>query len=175
MSNERHTQHKPSSMGKNTNIPLLFEPKLQDGISLCPPPSPDAAADSEPLVQHCKGMEPHNYIDIESDSCSECEYIGGVNVDSSDSNYKPGDLDWGTELTDDTFLELSGDELEENMHMLKAECAVEADLLIQTTAFEKITTGVSSAAWKRPRKTKDLDTMASCSEHMSGEVSELGL
>ncbi|KIK40799.1 hypothetical protein CY34DRAFT_86617 [Suillus luteus UH-Slu-Lm8-n1] len=120
-------------------------------------------------------MEPHNYIDIESDSCSECEYTGRVNVDSFDSDYEPGDLDWGTELTDDTFLELSGDELEENMHMLKAECAVEADLLTQTTAFKKIATGISSAAWKRPRKTKDLDTMASCSEHMSGEVSELEL
>ncbi|KAG2157051.1 hypothetical protein DEU56DRAFT_750251 [Suillus clintonianus] len=71
-------------------------------------------------------------------------------------DYEPGDLDWETELTDDTLLELSGDKLEENMCMLQAECTVEADVLTQTTAFEKIAAGVSSAAWKKAEKDQGL-------------------
>ncbi|KAG1890509.1 uncharacterized protein F5891DRAFT_987041 [Suillus fuscotomentosus] len=121
-----------------------------------PSPSPEAVDDSEPLIQQCEDTEPHDYFVIESDSCSECEYTGGVNVDSSDSDYKPGDLDWETELTDDTLSELSGDELEENMRMLQAESAIEADLLAQPAAFEKIAMGVSSAAWKKAEKNRGL-------------------
>ncbi|KAG1833186.1 hypothetical protein EV424DRAFT_1533308 [Suillus variegatus] len=158
MSNERCAQHKPSSMGKKHQYSTAARARTARWNLTVPPPSPEAAADSEPPVQHCEDTEPHNYIDIESDSCSECEYTGGVNVDSSDSDYEPqaGDLDWETELTDDTLLELSGDELEENMRMLQAGCAVEADLLTQTTAFEKIAAGVSSAAWKKAEKDRGL-------------------
>jgi len=101
-------------------------------------------------------MEAHDYIAIESDSCPECEYTGGVNVDNSNSDYRPGDLDWETELIDDTLSELSGDELEQNMCMLQAESAAEAVLLTKPTAFEKIVTGVSSTTWKRAEKTRGL-------------------
>jgi len=121
-----------------------------------PSPSPEAAVAAEPPIQQCEDTEPHHCIVIESDSCSECEYTVGVNVDSSDSDYEPGDWDLETELTDDTLSELSGDELEHNMHMLQAESAVEADLLTQPTAFEKIATGVSSAAWKKAEKNRGL-------------------
>ncbi|KAG1732058.1 hypothetical protein EDB19DRAFT_1599687, partial [Suillus lakei] len=84
----------------------------------------------------------------------ECEYTGGVNVDSSDSAYEPGDLDWETKLTDDTLSELLGDELERKMCILEAKSAIEADLLTQPTAFEKIATGVSSIAWKKAEKNR---------------------
>lgn len=36
------------------------------------PPSP---------FQRCEDAEPHDIIVIESDSCSECDYTGGVGVD----------------------------------------------------------------------------------------------
>ncbi|KAG1794027.1 hypothetical protein EV424DRAFT_1285870, partial [Suillus variegatus] len=86
----------------------------------------------------------------------ECEYTGGVNVDSSNSDYKPGDLDWETELTDDTLSELSGDELEQNMCILQAKSAAEAVQLTKPTAFEKIATGVSHATWKKAKKNRGL-------------------
>jgi hypothetical protein len=33
----------------------------------------------------------------------ECEYAGGVEAGNSDSDYKPGDLDWETDLIADTY------------------------------------------------------------------------
>jgi len=55
--------------------------------------------------------EPHDIIVIESDSCSECDYTGGVGVNNSDSD-TPENSDWETDLTADSLLELSGDEVE---------------------------------------------------------------
>ena len=99
--------------------------------------------------------EPHDIIVIESDSCSECDYTGGVGVNNSDSD-TPENSDWETDLTGDSLSELSGDELEQNLCMLQTESEPDSELPTKPTAFEKIATGASMAAWKRAERNRGL-------------------
>jgi hypothetical protein len=97
--------------------------------------------------------EQRNFIVVELDSCSECDYTGGANVDGSncDNDYQQqGDLDWETNLTVDTVSELSGDELEDNLCMLWNEKSIaDAEKLGKPAVFEKLATAASSREWEK--------------------------
>jgi hypothetical protein len=140
------------------NQPQSYNSEDEQVIPLSNPPTPSA----EPFHQ-CTGSEllnsvtKYNFLDVEPDSCSECEYMGGVDVDDSDTDREDGQLEWETESTADTLSEFSGDELEENLRMLKGQSTVEAEVPMQPTgAFNEIMVGVSSTVWKKAERNRQL-------------------
>lgn len=138
--------------------PQSYNNEDKQVIPLSNPPTPSA----EPFHQ-CAGSElpnsvtEYNFIDVEPDSCSECEYMGGVDADDSDTGCEDGQLEWETESTADTLSEFSGDKLEENLRMLKGQSTAETEVLMKPTdAFNEIMAGASSMVWKKAERNQQL-------------------
>ena len=95
-----------------------------------------------------------------SSTDSECEYTGGVDVnDTSDGEYEEsGDSAemWGSESdSDDSLVELEGEELVKNLQALWVEVEAEIAQLVPT-AFECISRPVPVDEWKKVEQNRNL-------------------
>lgn len=95
---------------------------------------PFSESGSAETAEFHQNPDPFELIMVE-DSDSECNYTGGVNVDSeSDEDYGPSDDEWSEA---ETIEELEGDELEANLEELLAEATqLEAAKYVQITAWK---------------------------------------
>lgn len=91
-------------------------------------------------------------ITVDSDSDSDCQYLGGVNFYPSDDDY----TDSGEESTDtelESLAELEGDELEANLRELRAELE---DLGTIHTKYDHIMQMKSVTDWKKAERNRTL-------------------
>lgn len=96
-----------------------------------------------------KPTYPHP-INVDSDSDSDCEYLGGINFYPSDSDYVTDSEEESTDSGVESLLELEGDELEANLQELRAEFE---DL---HTKYEHVMQMKSTEDWKKAENNRGL-------------------
>jgi len=123
---------------KNRPLAVITRPtgaQLPSSLSACSADIPEAL-----------GTE-FSPIDLDLDCLSDCGYTGGINFNQSDDKYEPDSPSGlGSEWSDDeSFLELEGGDLEEDLKGLRAE-----------TLLDKLSQPKTSVVWKKAEQNRSL-------------------